>query len=195
MTKAEQIKSLFSEIDSVKAGLRQQVEAIRADASRSQDWKQAQAGEAEDAARRRLEGIAMKAEKALPEWEKVIQQADRFDYADPNLRAAIELIHSSGADLPAEVCRQIGQDFQAQQGALAYMVTKLSNAGNSGGAMALDEARQGRTVSPDLVRRVSDAVYYACLDVNGSDAAGGLAPELDALDNFEQALAAGGAAE
>ena len=158
---ANTIKSLFREIEAVKAHLAKELRRIDADDLYSENYKAQQRAKAKAAATGLLDAIMSRAEISLAELRKESKEPASFDYTNPKLAAAIDLIRAAGKTLPEAAAKQIISDFKGKPAELKYLMTLFEESGMTVYAVDAAEAANEETSNASFPNRLDDILYYS----------------------------------
>ena len=176
------IKSIFREIEAVKAGLADELRKIDADDTRSGSYKAQQREQARSNAAQLLEAILTRAESNIAELRKDAASAVNFDYTNPKLAAAINLIKSAGKTLPEAAAEQIINDFRHKPAEMKYIVSLLDKNGMSMYAADAQQAADAAMTNASFPDRLDDILYYSTTGDPAADIDfSGIESEMDSL--------------
>ena len=155
------IKSIFREIEIVKAELDNEIRMINADETRSGNYKAAKRNEAKEKAQKLLEDIFVNSEPHISELRKEAKNAITFDYNNQKLLSAMELIKATGKFLPGQAAEQIINDFRNKPYELDFLSSIFEKNGLINAAMEAKEIANTKKLNVAFPDRLDDLLYYS----------------------------------
>lgn len=171
---AKKLLDLIGQIEAVKEAYRDEVKKINADDSRSDKFKAAERAKAKEEAAAKLGALSESASEHVDRLKSdYTYHFTNFDYTDPRIMAAVQLIKTTGGkNLPASAWEQMRADFATSPASLEFLANTANEVGAHEGSITLQEDAKAGHMAETFPDRLSDSLYFAGNPEAGEDFSG-----------------------
>lgn len=196
LAKTEGYRDIIAQQKSIRADVRQRLNALHDDNFHSDGWKIAQREAIKDEARDKLYELGDKASEVTPDFAALMDAASRFDYSDAKLTTAVQLIQTMGSKLPESAWAAMIKDFANRPAMLNFLADTFDENRVPDAAIAAKEEAKAGAYLTSLPQRIEDEVFYSSrrepdVEVDFS----GVLAALDKLDELGDKLTSGAVEE